>query len=134
MLVDSALLQYDNRPLVAPRAAQAQAPRREPSSGLPQVQGTGAKIAPDTPIDKKSPLYAQCLDFESIFVKMMLKEMRATVDKSADIMSGGFAGDIYQDMLDDEYAKSMSKTADFGLADNLYRQLSRVSVVQNSTS
>ena len=101
----------------------AEAQRSSPSSGLPQVQGTGARIAPDKPIDKKSPLYAQCLDFESIFVKMMLKAMRATVDKSADIMGGGYAGDIYQDMLDDEYSKTMSKTADFGLADQLYRQL-----------
>jgi len=124
MLIDSALLQYDNRPLMAPRGSAGATPARStPSSGLPQVQGTGARIAPDKPIDKKSPLYAQCLDFESIFVKMMLKEMRATVDKSADILSGGYAGDIYQDMLDDEYSKTMSKTAHFGLADDLYRQL-----------
>lgn len=125
MLIDSALLQYDNRPLMAPRGAATanRSTRASPSSGLPQVQGTGARIAPDKPIDKKSPLYAQCLDFESIFVKMMLKEMRATVDKSADILSGGYAGDIYQDMLDDEYSKTMSKTAHFGLADDLYRQL-----------
>jgi len=127
MLIDSTLLQYDNRPLQVPgwaRAAAGAGARREPSGGEPQVQGTGARIAPDKHIDKKSPLYAQCLDFESIFVKMMLKEMRATVDKSADILGGGYAGDIYQDMLDDEYAKKMSKTADFGLADDLYRQLS----------
>ena len=124
MLIDSALLQYDNRPLMAPRgAAPKAAARSSPASGLPQVQGIGARIAPDKAIDKKSPLYAQCLDFESIFVKMMLKEMRATVDKSDDIIGGGFAGDIYQDMLDDEYSKTMSKTADFGLADQLYRQL-----------
>ena len=111
MMIDSALAQYNNRPLRIP-------------GGASQVQGTGAKIATGAPIDTKSPLYAQCQEFESIFVKMMLKEMRKTVDKSDSIISGGFAEDIYRDMLDDEYAKSMSKTARFGLADLLYRQLS----------
>jgi Rod binding domain-containing protein len=111
MIIDSALAQYGNRPLRVPGAAA-------------QVQGTGAKLADSAAIDRKSPLYDQCQEFESIFVKMMLKEMRKTVDKSDSLISGGFAEDIYRDMLDDEYAKSMSKTARFGLADLLYRQLS----------
>lgn len=110
MQIDGALMQYNNRPLKVP-------------GGASQVQGSGAHLAAAKPIDKKSPLYEQCLEFESIFVKMMLKEMRSTVDKSADIIGGGFAEGIYQDMLDDEYAKTMSKTAHFGLADDLYRQL-----------
>ncbi|MDA8408885.1 MAG: rod-binding protein [Treponema sp.] len=112
MQIDRALIEYNNRPLRVP-------------GGAAQVQGTGARLAAGKPIDTKSPLYKQCIDFESIFVKMMLKEMRATVDKSADIIGGGFAGDMYQDMLDDEYAKTMSKTAHFGLADDLYRQLAK---------
>jgi len=118
MQIDSALVQYNNRPLRIPGGA-AQVYRDA------SVAGTGAHLAAGKSIDTKSPLYAQCLDFESIFVKMMLKEMRATVDKSDDIIGGGFAGDIYQDMLDDEYSKSMSKTAHFGLADDLYRQLAK---------
>jgi Rod binding domain-containing protein len=87
------------------------------------VAGTGARVAPRTAIDKKSELFEQCREFESIFVKMMLKEMRATVDKSGGLVSGGWAEDIFQDMLDDEYSKSMAETANFGLADQLYRQL-----------
>ena len=103
-------MQYNNRPLRVPGSAA-------------QVQGTGAHVAAGKPIDRNSPLYAQCSEFESIFVKMMLKEMRKTVDRSDSLISGGFAEDIYQDMLDDEYSKTMSKTAKFGLADMLYRQL-----------
>ncbi|MBL8967147.1 MAG: rod-binding protein, partial [Spirochaetaceae bacterium] len=71
----------------------------------------------------KSALYEQCAEFESIFAKMMLKEMRNTVEKSG-LVDGGWAENIFQDMLDDEYSKSMAKTANFGLADQLYRQLS----------
>jgi len=120
MQIDNALMQYNNRALRIPRAEHGAG-----GASVSSLSGTGARLAPDKPIDTKSPLYKQCIEFESIFVKMMLKEMRATVDKSADIIGGGFAGDIYQDMLDDEYSKTMSKTAHFGLADDLYRQLAK---------
>lgn len=109
MQIDGALFNYNNRPLRVP-------------GGASQVQGTGARISDNAPIDKKSELYEQCREFESIFAKMMLKEMRKSVDKTG-LVSGGWAEDIFQDMLDDEYSKSMAKTADFGLADQLYRQL-----------
>ncbi len=111
MQIDNALLQYQSRPLRIPTSAAS-------------VQGSGARITDSRPIDRTSPLYEQCREFESIFAKMMLKEMRKTVDKSG-LVSGGWAEDIFQDMLDDEYAKSMSASANFGLADQLYRQLAR---------
>ena len=109
MQIDAAVLQYNARPLRVPGAAAS-------------VQGTGARLASNSPIDKKSALYEQCAEFESIFAKMMLKEMRKTVEKSG-LVDGGWAEDIFQDMLDDEYSKTMAKTASFGLADQLYRQL-----------
>lgn len=112
MQIDSALMQYNNRPLRVP-------------SGAPQVQATGARVADSSHIDKKSKLYEQCQEFESIFLKMMLSEMQKTVDKSDSLISGGWAEEIYQDQLNDEYSKSMAKTANFGLADQLYRQLSQ---------
>jgi Rod binding domain-containing protein len=95
----------------------------KPPSSKAQVQGTGARVAGGLAIDKKSDLYGQCREFESIFVKMMLKEMRASVDKTEGVINGGWAEDIFTDMLDDEYSKSMASTANFGLADQLYRQL-----------
>ena len=110
MQIDSALLQYNNRALKIP-------------SGAPQVAGTGARVADSTRVDKKSKLYEQCQEFESIFVKMMLKEMRNSVDKKDSLLSGGWAEDIYQDMLDDKYSESMAKTARFGLSEQLYKQL-----------
>jgi flagellar protein FlgJ len=110
MQIDSAMLQYNNRPLKVP-------------TGASQVQATGARVADSTRVDKKSKLYEQCQEFESIFVKMMLKEMRNSVDKSDSLISGGWAENIYQDMLDDQYSQTMAKTAGFGLADQLYKQL-----------
>lgn len=104
--IDGALLQYNNQPLKTPKA----------------LLGSGAKIVNQEHIDRKSELYKECQEFESIFVNMMLTEMRKTVDKSG-LMDGGQAEDIFQDMLYDEYAKDMTKSANFGLADQVYLQL-----------
>ena len=122
MQIDAALLQFHNKPLGAPAG-------RHPS-GAAQVAGTGARVADArvgdaAHVDKKSKLFEQCQEFESIFVKMMLKEMRNSVDKTDSLLSGGWAEDIYSDMLDDEYSKSMAKNAGFGLADQLYKQLAQ---------
>ena len=114
MTIDSATLAYQNRAFQVPRA-----------------QGLGAQSAAargGAAIDRSGKLYEQCQEFESIFVNMMLKEMRATVQKSG-MIDGGQAEDIFTDMLYDEYAKDMSKSAGFGLADAVYVELSRQSTL-----
>ena len=95
-----------------------------PPGGMPQVQGTGAHVADTSAVNKKGKLYKECQQFEAIFAKMMLSEMRKTVDKKG-IISGGWAEEIYQDMLDDQYSSTLAKNANLGLADELYRQLSK---------
>lgn len=106
MTIDAATLAYQNRPLQVPHATPS------------RPQGLAA------PIDRQSKLYQQCSEFESIFVNMMLKAMRATVDKSG-LIDGGQTEDIFSDMLYEEYSKTMSKSAGFGLADAVYVELSR---------
>lgn len=66
-----------------------------------------------------------CSDFQAIFVKQMLDSMRKTVNKTG-LLDGGRAEEIFEDMLYDEYAQKISKTADLGLDDMLYQQLSRI--------
>lgn len=68
-----------------------------------------------------------CADFEAIFIKQMLDAMRKTVDKS-DVVERGMAEDIFEDMLYQEYAKAMAQTANLGIADMMYKQLSLVGV------
>lgn len=50
-------------------------------------------------------------DFESMFVDMMLKSMRSTATPE----DASNAHEIYQGMLDGEYAKSMVGSHDFGV-------------------
>ncbi|MDR2768066.1 MAG: rod-binding protein [Treponema sp.] len=73
-------------------------------------------------IDKSSKLYEQCEALETFLVKNLLSGMRKTVQKSG-LVDAGFAGEVYEDMLWDEYAKEYTKSADFGLAELAYLEL-----------
>ena len=76
-------------------------------------------------IDKNDKLYQLCLELETFLVKNLLTSMRSTVQKSG-LINEGFAGKMYEDMLYDEYAKNMTKNANFGLAEQAYSQLMRM--------
>ncbi len=65
-----------------------------------------------------------CVQMESIFVGKMLKEMRKSVQKS-EWISGGFAEEVFEDMLYDEYALSISKNSNMGIAKMMYEEMSR---------
>lgn len=109
MSIDAATLGYQTRPIAVPAA----------------LQGSGARLSPNAPIDRSSKLYEQCREFEGLFVEMMLKEMRGTLNKENDILDGGQAEEIFEDMLYQEYAKGMTKSTNFGLADKVYLELLR---------
>ena len=68
-------------------------------------------------------LYQLCLELETFLVKNLLSSMRNTVQRSG-LIEQGFAGQIYEDMLFDEYAQTLTRNAGFGLAIQAYRQLS----------
>lgn len=70
---------------------------------------------------KDKELLKACQGFETIFYQMLFKEMRNTVHKTG-LLSGGFAEDVFESMLDEQIAESASK-ADGTLANMLYQQL-----------
>ena len=74
------------------------------------------------PIDKNDKLYQLCLELETFVVKNLVTGMRNTVQKTG-FIDDSFAGKMYEDMLYDEYAKDFTKNANFGLAEQAYRQL-----------
>jgi Rod binding domain-containing protein len=82
----------------------------------PRMNAHGGKT-----VDKK--LMNVCIEMESIFVARMLKEMKKTVPKG-EMLHGGYAEEMFEDMLYDEYSMSVSKTSNLGLAKMLYSQLS----------
>ena len=73
-------------------------------------------------IDEK--LMNTCIEMESLFVSKMFKEMRKSIEKT-DWLHGGFAEEVFQDMLYDEYSLMVSKNSNLGLAKMLYDEMSR---------
>ena len=74
---------------------------------------------------QEAKLWDACIQAESIFVGQMLKQMRNTVEKGG-LINGGQTEEIFTDMLYDEYATNMSKTANFGVAKSMYDQMSKL--------
>jgi len=64
-------------------------------------------------------------EFEAIFIKMMLDSADKTIDRKSSLFYGGNSEEIFRGMLNEENAKSASKSGDFGLAKLMYEQLSK---------
>jgi len=89
------------------------------NSGAKDAEHAGRKTAR---IDRTDKLYEQCRELETFLIKNLLSGLRKTVEKS-ELSDGGFAGRMYEDMLWDKYAESMSRNAGLGLADQVYLEL-----------
>ncbi|MDR2795848.1 MAG: rod-binding protein [Spirochaetaceae bacterium] len=81
-----------------------------------------AELSAKPSIEKNSKLYEQCEALETFLLKTLITGMRRTVDKS-EFSKSGFAGEMYEDMLYDEYAKDFTRNAGFGLAELAYLEL-----------
>lgn len=92
----------------------------------PQGAAAGAYYGNKTPeIDRTSALYEQSMELENYLVKTMLSSMRNTIQKSGLYGSDNdYAQNMYEDMLYDNYAEQLTKSAGFGLADQIYLELS----------
>ncbi|MGN0728787.1 rod-binding protein [Treponema sp.] len=87
--------------------------------------GTKTSSGKTPVIDKTSELYAQSMEMENYMVKIMLSSMRSTIQKSG--LSGTeneYARRLYDDMMYDNMAESITKNASLGLADQIYIELS----------
>lgn len=65
-----------------------------------------------------------CKEFEGILLGMMYKQMKATVQKS-DLVPADAGKEVFESMLDEELVNEASRGEGYGLADTLYKQLSR---------
>jgi len=74
--------------------------------------------------EEKNRLKQACLEFEAIFVQMLLKEMRNSIPKNG-FFGQSLASNIYQSMYEQALADEVSKSGSLGLADQLYESLSK---------
>lgn len=61
-------------------------------------------------------------EFESLFIGQMLDAMRDTLNPENRLIDTGMGGEIFEDMLYDEYASIMSQTGGLGLAEMIISQ------------
>ncbi|MDC1020208.1 rod-binding protein [Alphaproteobacteria bacterium] len=73
--------------------------------------------------DKKQDLKDVADQFEAIFLNFFLKTARQA--KLADDPLANSASDTYRDMLDQQYASSLSSDVDLGIAEGLMRQFGK---------
>ena len=104
------------------QASATQLPAQTQSSTSLPAKPSSTKLT--MPIDKNNELYEMCVELETFLIKNLIKSMRSTVQKTG-LVDTGFAGEMYEDMLYDEYAKSLAKNANFGFAEMAYRDLTK---------
>lgn len=73
--------------------------------------------------DEKA-LKEACSQFEGILLQIMYKQMKATVPKSS-LIPRSMGTEFFEGMLDDKLVENASQTNSLGLADLLYKQLSK---------
>ncbi|CAD7844890.1 hypothetical protein S1OALGB6SA_2064 [Olavius algarvensis spirochete endosymbiont] len=74
-------------------------------------------------VDSQDELRALSGEFEALFVEVVLDSMRDTLNDDSLIPKN--AGEkLFEDKLYDEYAEAVSKVANLGIAEMIYKQLS----------
>ncbi|MBD5607883.1 MAG: peptidase M23 [Desulfovibrio sp.] len=107
-------------PYIAPEASFSEQSHSAMQNQLGGLGGLNGKNM--TPEAKAKKLREACEGFESIFIQKMWQEMRNAVPKGG--LLQGREERFWQDMYDQELAKSMTKAGGIGLADMMYEQLS----------
>lgn len=74
----------------------------------------------------RQKMFEAARQFENFFMEKMFREMKKNMGKN-DIIHGGSAEDIFQDMLLTERVNKMTSTSTMGLAEQIYSQMQRTS-------
>jgi len=97
------------------------------SYSLPRQLNTGAEKSASGKekqvlTEDEKRLMETCRDFEAIFLGELLKSMRKTIPQGG-LLEKSFGQDVFESMLDTEYARIMAQSRSTGLAEILYQQL-----------
>lgn len=72
----------------------------------------------------RQKMFEAARQFENFFMEKMFREMKKNMGKN-DIIHGGSAEDIFQDMLLTERVNKMTSNSTMGLAEQIYTQMQR---------
>jgi Rod binding domain-containing protein len=99
-----------------------------PKSSLNRVNATTQR--------KMDELRKAAQDFEAVFIAQLLSQMRRSMAPPSSLLNGGNAEETFRSLMDQEIGKSVARRGRFGIADAIYRQLSKnaVNSADNSNS
>lgn len=80
------------------------------------------KLASNTSVSNQDKVKEACRQFEAVLLRQMLTEARKTVIQSGGKQDSNETG-IYNDMVNNQLADSISRSGEFGLAKSLENQL-----------
>lgn len=84
------------------------------------------RILENTQLDKDGEqLKEACREMEAYFIQELYKVMRTSTQLGEGIITKGQHEEIFEDMLIEEQSKQATKAGGIGLADMLYKQLSK---------
>ena len=73
----------------------------------------------------RQKIYEAAEQFEAFFVEKMFREMKKNLGKSK-LIDGGFAEEIFDEMLTTERVGQLAHQQHLGLAEKIYQQLNRL--------
>lgn len=92
---------------------------------IPSVQMPEAKIPRHTQAANEAELKKAAKEFESLFMNLVMQRMRETVPDSEMWGESSQKIKLFESMLDEEYSKLSADKSSRGLADIIYKQLSK---------
>lgn len=90
------------------------------------------QLAKNPNVSDSDKVKEACKQFEAVLIRQMLSEARKTVISSGQTESNSKG--IYDDMINNQMADSMSHSGGFGLAKSLETQLVHQTVAKNATT
>lgn len=101
------------------------------SMNLKQYNLQTEKLLEDAKVSNdKETLLKACQSFEALFLEMMQKNMRSTISEDGFIKKS-HGREIFEGMYDEKLSQEMTKGKGIGLAQQLYKQLSKSANIQN---
>lgn len=72
-------------------------------------------------------------EFEAFFIRTVFKSMRQSSKWGEGLLEKSHGRKIYEQMMDEEFAKTISKGRGIGIGDKLYKQMLRSYKMDNDT-
>lgn len=91
-----------------------------------EVENSFSELLQKAQLDKDDQqLKEACQEMEAYFIQELYKVMRTSTQLGEGIITKGQHEEIFEDMLIEEQSKEATKAGGIGIADMLYKQLSK---------